>query len=269
MLGCGKDILIGVTRGAAARSTREHSNAVTTMGKKRRKKRFVWLRNLGKRLAVLMVPFCYNSYMWLIDRTSKEVYSDLPIIWDAMDRGENVLGAVWHQDAILGPFIGRGRDIIAMVSHSSLGNVLTEIMRKCHFIPVRGGSARGGKEALSEIIEYINARSGVICGMAVDGSRGPARKAQIGTVLIAQATGAPIYPIRLSAKRKFFAPTWDKTCVPFPFNRLVFVAGEPIHIPREADRAALEGYRAELERRLNELAERAEDFFRETPKNSV
>jgi lysophospholipid acyltransferase (LPLAT)-like uncharacterized protein len=227
----------------------------------RRKKRFVWLRNLGKRLAVWFVPPLYNYYMWLIYNTSREAYSDLSIIWNALERGENVLGAVWHQDAILGPFIGRGRDVITMVSFSSLGNVLTEIMRKCHFIPIRGGSSRGGKEALSEIIEYINARSGVVCGIAVDGSRGPARKAQIGMVLIAQATGAPIYPIRLWAKRKLFAPTWDRTCIPFPFNELVYMVGQPLHIPHDADRNSLEGYRADLEFRLNELAERAERFF--------
>ena len=147
------------------------------------------------------------------------------------------------------------------MSYSSLGNVLTEIMHRCHFIPVRGGSARGGKEALSEIIEYINARRGVICGIAVDGSRGPARKAQIGMVLIAQATGAPIYPIRLWAKRKLFAPTWDRTVVPFPFNRLVFMVGEPIHVSRDADKDTLENFRVELERRLNGLVERAERFF--------
>jgi lysophospholipid acyltransferase (LPLAT)-like uncharacterized protein len=201
--------------------------------------------------------------MWLIYNTSREAHSDLPVIWEALERGENVLGAVWHQDAILGPFLGRGRDVVTMVSLSSLGNVLTEIMRRCRFMPIRGGSSRGGKEALTEIIDYINARSSVVCGIAVDGSRGPARKAQIGIVLIAQETGAPIYPIRLWAKWKLFAPTWDKTCIPFPFNQLVYMVGEPLHVPRDADRIALEQCRVELERRLNELAERAERFFKE------
>ncbi len=231
------------------------------MVESRRKKKFRSLRNAGKWLAVRLIPPLYNSFMWLVHRTSKVVYSDLHKIWDAVGRDENVLGAIWHQDAILGPFIGRGRDVVAMVSRSDYGNVLAEIMRKCHFIPVRGGSGNRGMEALAEINEYINARNGVICGIAVDGSRGPARKAQIGIVLMAKATGATIYPARLWAKRKFHAATWDKTTIPFPFNRLVFLVGDPIRVPPDADRQALEAHRAELERRLDELVVRSGEYF--------
>ena len=137
-----------------------------------------------------------------------------------------------------------------------------EIFRRCHFIAVRGGGSRGGKEALSAIIDYINTHTGVLCGFAVDGSRGPARRAQIGLLLISQATGAPVYPMRSWAKRRLFAPTWDKTLVPLPFNRLVFLLGEPIRVPADADRVTLERLRVELERRLNELVWKAENFFK-------
>ena len=72
------------------------------MNNRRSTKRFNRLRNLGKRLAIWIIPPLYNSYMWFVYHTSKEVYSDLPRIWDAVARGESVLGAVWHQDAVLG-----------------------------------------------------------------------------------------------------------------------------------------------------------------------
>lgn len=216
---------------------------------------------MGKRLAVLIVPALYNSYMWLVYHTSKKTYMGVEKLWEMTARGENVLGAVWHQDGFISPFCHRGHDILTMVSYSSLGNVLTEIFHKCHFIPVRGGSARGGKEALAEMIEYINTHEGVLCGIAVDGSRGPERKARIGLLLIAQATGAPIYPMRSWAKRKLLAPTWDKTLIPLPFNHLVFFLGEPITVPADAGREALEDLRTELEHRLNELVKRSERFF--------
>ncbi len=230
---------------------------------RKKKKKFRWLRDLGKRLAVWMVPPLYNSYMWLVYHTSKKTYIGVQKLWELTARGENVLGAVWHQDGFISPFCHRGHDILTMVSRSSLGNVLTEIFRKCHFIPVRGGSSGGGKEALAEIIEYINTHKGALCGIAVDGSRGPERKARIGILLIAQATGAPVYPMRSWAKRRLFAPTWDRTLIPLPFNRLVFILGEPITVPADADREALESLRAELERRLNQLVERSERFFDE------
>lgn len=236
------------------------------MVESRRKKKFRWLRDFGKRLAPILIPPVYKTYMWLVMRTSTELYSDLPMIWDAVDRGGKVLGAVWHQDAILGPQLGSGREVVTMVSRSDFGNLLSAIMRKLNFIPIRGGSGNHGMEALAEIIEYIDTGKSMICGIAVDGSRGPARKVQIGTVLMAKATGVPIYPVRLWAKRKLVAPSWDRTTIPLPFNQMVFLVGELIHVPPDADREALEGYRVKLEDQLNELVERSENCFRKGTK---
>lgn len=209
----------------------------------------------------MLVPPLYNSYMWLVYNTSKKTFNNLTILWEMVDRGESVLGAVWHQDGFISPFCHRGHDILTMVSQSSLGDILTEIFRKCHFIPVRGGSTRGGKEALAEVINYINTHQGVLCGMAVDGSRGPARKAKIGTLLIAQATGSPIFPMRSWARRKVLAPTWDQTLIPLPLNHLVFFLGDPLIVPPEAGPEALEALRVELEQRLSDLADRSEAYF--------
>jgi lysophospholipid acyltransferase (LPLAT)-like uncharacterized protein len=199
--------------------------------------------------------------MWLVMRTSKQLHSDLPILWGALDRGEKVLGTVWHQDGFLGPLLGEGREVVVMVSRSDYGNVMAEVLRRLSYIPVRGGSGNRGMEALSEIIEYINTGKSVICGIAADGSRGPAQKAQIGTVLMAKATGVPIYPVRLWAKRKLVAPSWDRMTIPLPFNQLVFLVGDLIHVPPDADREALESYRAKLEDQLNKLVERSKNCF--------
>ena len=52
--------------------------------------------------------------------------------------------------------------------------------------------------------------------------------------------------------------SWDRFLVPRPFSRGLFVYGEPILVPREADEARLEAARREVERRLNEVTERAD-----------
>lgn len=236
------------------------------MTESRRKKKFRLLRDIGKRLAVWFVPPLFNTYIWIVYHTSKIAYSNLPRAWDAAERGDNVLGAVWHGDAMLGPFLGRGRKTITMVSRSDFGDVMAEILLRIHFVPVRGGSGNRGMEALTEMNEYISARKGVIAGIAVDGSRGPYHKAQIGIVLMAKATGAAIYPARFWSKRKLLMPTWDKMAFPLPFNQLFFAVADPIHVAPDADREALENHRAELERRLNELVERSENFFRNPKK---
>ena len=46
--------------------------------------------------------------------------------------------------------------------------------------------------------------------------------------------------------------------VPWPFTRALYIYGEPIVVPRDAD---VEHYRALLERTMNELAERSERDF--------
>jgi hypothetical protein len=227
----------------------------------KKEKKFAVLRNLGKYLAVALIPPLYNSYMWVVYRTSRKTFNNFPMLWEMIARGENVLGAVWHQDGFISPFCHRGHNILTMVSYSSLGNVLAEIFRRCHFIPIRGGSSKGGKEALAEVIDYINTHRGVLCGIAVDGSRGPARRARMGLLLIAQATGSPIYPMRSWARFKILASTWDHTLIPLPFNHLVFFLGEPLSVPPEAGPDAMEILRLELERRLNELADRSEKYF--------
>jgi lysophospholipid acyltransferase (LPLAT)-like uncharacterized protein len=65
-------------------------------------------------------------------------------------------------------------------------------------------------------------------------------------------------------KKKLFA-SWDRYMVPYPFSRGLFLYGDPIWVPREADDAALEAARLELETVLNRLTDQAEaDVKRQT-----
>jgi len=222
---------------------------------------------LAKSFLHLILPFIYNCYMWLVYNTSKKTYIGVPRLWEMTACGENVLFALWHQDAFIGPFCLRGHSILTMISHSDLGDIISRVLLKSDFIPIRGGSKKGGKAALELIIQYMKTHSGVPCGIAVDGSRGPARKAKIGALLIARATGAPIYPMRIWAKRCLFAPTWDKTSIPLPWNHLLFTLGEAIVVPSSSNEVLLEILRSELERRLNELAKESREFFRNRIEN--
>jgi len=47
--------------------------------------------------------------------------------------------------------------------------------------------------------------------------------------------------------------------VPYPFARGLFLYGQPIWVPREADDASLEASRLELETVLNRLTDQAEE----------
>jgi len=50
---------------------------------------------------------------------------------------------------------------------------------------------------------------------------------------------------------------WDKTPISLPFGRMGLVRGAEIRVPRDADDAALEATRIEVEKALNDVTERA------------
>jgi len=53
--------------------------------------------------------------------------------------------------------------------------------------------------------------------------------------------------------------------VPYPFSRGLFLYGDPLWVPREADDVALEAARLDLERVLNRLTDQAEAFVKREP----
>jgi lysophospholipid acyltransferase (LPLAT)-like uncharacterized protein len=52
--------------------------------------------------------------------------------------------------------------------------------------------------------------------------------------------------------------SWDRMVVPYPFTRAVFLYGDPITIARDED---VEAARQRVERAMNKLAERADNYF--------
>ena len=95
-------------------------------------------------------------------------------------------------------------------------------------------------------------------GFAVDGPRGPARKAQPGAVWLAKLTGNPVVPFHMEASSYWSLNSWDRTQIPKPFSTVALAVGEPVEVPSEADDALLDAKRAELERSLFALETRAE-----------
>ena len=199
--------------------------------------------------------------MRLVFYTSRKTYINFERLWTSLKNGENAIGAVYHQDSIISPFNYRGRKIVTMASASKDGEIISQVLERCGFIPIRGSSSNGGAAALRAIVTYMEDHTGVLTGITVDGPRGPARKIKHGILIIARSTGAPIYPLRAWAKPKFLFKNWDRTMLPLPFSRLVFMCGDPALIPKDADDEAIERYRAQLELDMQEMTKRAEAFF--------
>jgi len=210
-------------------------------------------RRLLQTLAVWVGPMIYKAYMRLVFWTSRVEAVGLQSLFAGADGGGVSLGAVWHQDIIAGGFFFRGRKVVAMASQSPDGEIAARALKRCGYIPVRGSSSRGGKEGLKEMLEYLRSHRGVIAGLSVDGPRGPAYRSKLGMLILAREMRVPLFPVRVWARRRILFQSWDRTMLPLPFNHIVAWTGEPIVVPCETKDADLEPYRAELDRRLNEL----------------
>ena len=90
-----------------------------------------------------------------------------------------------------------------------------------------------------------------------DGSQGPAKVAQGGSIVIASRAGIPILPMNWSLSRYKLFRSWDKTMLPMPFAKMVWVIGEPLTVPAKLDSDGMEEYRLILETRLADTYKRA------------
>ena len=209
------------------------------------------LKRLGENVAVR------RAASWLLARYIRFVYrtcrwttrgGDTPSqLWD---RGEPFICAVWHGRMLMIPFAWRrGAAMNMLISQHRDGDLIAGAIAHFGLGSVRGSSRRGGRAAFRAMVKALAA--GECAGITPDGSRGPAMRANDGIIALARLSGAPIVAVSYSTSRRSLLGAWDRTLVPLPFARGVFVWGEALRVPRDADAAACEAAREELEARLN------------------
>ena len=79
----------------------------------------------------------------------------------------------------------------------------------------------------------------------------------MGAVWLAKATGNPLLPFHAEAASAWTLDSWDRTQIPKPFTTVATAVGAPLHVPRDADDAALEEWRQRVQQSLAEGRKRA------------
>jgi lysophospholipid acyltransferase (LPLAT)-like uncharacterized protein len=159
----------------------------------------------------------------------------------------------WHAHLLLMLHSRFRRPISVISSRSKDGEYAARVFDWYGVDCVRGSSTRGGGAALREQIRRT--RAGMNIAFTPDGPTGPARVAKDGVVLAAQLSGLPIIPIAFAARTRKLLGSWDRMVVPYPFSKALFLYGEPILVPRDAD---IHEWRQRIEDKMNELADEAE-----------
>jgi len=171
----------------------------------------------------------------------------------------------WHGRHIMGPFLRpKGERIIAMFSRSADAELNALVGERLGLEIVRGSGGRkrkrsrdkGGARALLTLSKAL--KNGKTTAMIADIAHSKAREAGRGIILLAKLSGRPVVPyIYAFSREKILEKTWDKTAIPLPFGRSVFLMGEAFFVSPQADEAELEHKRMELTAIMNRLTDEA------------
>jgi len=148
-----------------------------------------------------------------------------------------VLYAFWHGGILGLTYFFRERNIQVLVSEHADGEYITQVIHRLGFGTVRGSTTHGGFRSLLELAR--RGREGFSIAITPDGPRGPRRKAQAGVLLAAQKSGVPILPLAMAAWPRKRLDSWDRSCIPAPFARIVYGFGPPLRMPTDAKPEAL------------------------------
>jgi hypothetical protein len=166
----------------------------------------------------------------------------------------------WHERIMMTTYWWRNRRIVVLTSQSRDGEYIARFIQRFGYGAVRGSSTRGAVGAVLKMARLM--RAGCAVCFVVDGPRGPRHVAKMGPALLAKRTGHPILPVTMALKKQWLLPTWDRFQVPKPFTRAKVFVESPIYVSADADEAELKKKRDELQRVLEDLNRRAEEWRR-------
>lgn len=236
------------------------------------------LNPFEKRLRNRLLGSLAGRYIRFVERTSTLV--------PGSDDGDAVMAAnhpaiiaMWHGEFMLvAPLAPKGFDIANMVALHGDAELIGRALETFDMALVRGGGSagrrkdRGGTRAFLEALRLLE--NGTSIAMTADVPPGPARRAGLGIIKLAQKSGRPILPIAVASSRFITFDTWSRMTVNLPASRLSLAVSPPMTVAGSADEAALEAARVQLGEALDAATRRAYDLvgadaFRTTPASGL
>lgn len=180
--------------------------------------------------------------------------------WEAASSdGKIPIYTFWHNRVLLSTYFWRQRRIVVMTSRSFDGEYIARFIQRFGYGAARGSSTRGATGAVVEMVRLM--RAGCPTAFTIDGPKGPRYVAKMGAVLLAKKTGHPILPFTITAEKFWEAKkSWDGFQVPKPLTRARVDIAAPIFVPSNANDEELNAKGDELQRALDELNQRGEQW---------
>lgn len=213
-------------------------------------------------LAAASDPRVARRARWLgrtIYFIARLLYSTLRLRLENAERFEPSAGAIfvtWHGRTLIPATYLRQRGYLALISLSRDGEIQNNFFQLLGYQTARGSTGRGGIRGALQMARRV--KEGGVLVMTPDGPRGPTHKVQLGVILMAEKSGAPIIPVAVSADRRWLMKSWDSYMLPKPFAKVPLLTGEPIMIPPNLDEAGRQRYADLVEVAINRLEREAE-----------
>lgn len=220
------------------------------------------LKDLGRTAAAQgAAGWTLARYLDLV-RITNRFALDPPDVYARLEPLQPFIGAMWHGQHFMAPYLRRPHDRAAsLVSRSADGEMNAIALRHLGIRAIRGSGARGrdprakgGSSALRAMLRAL--ADGENMFLTADIPK-IARRCGTGIVLLARMSGRPIVPVAVATSRRLEFGSWDRASVGLPLGRGAIVPGRAIWIAADADEAALEAVRLDVERELDRVHARA------------
>lgn len=179
------------------------------------------------------------------------------------DRVQNHPGgkicAGWHGRVFAATQLFRDLGVWTIISQSNDGIIQNKIFTRFGFNTIRGSSGRSGMKAALASIKVL--KKGAMMAFTPDGPRGPSGIIQPGIMMMAQKSGAYLFPVGVSAKNRWLIRSWDRWMVPKPFSEVMMIFGVPLFVPPNISDEEFEQIRIQFEKDLHKLEQEAEAYF--------
>jgi len=198
----------------------------------------------------------FAAYIRFAYRTSRWQRSGFEGMDAALQAGEPVIVALWHQRLMMSPYLFDASvgKIFTLTSSARAGRMAGKVQERFGFETIAMSSHKRHVALSREILGRI--RAGYSIGIATDGPRGPARVASTVPLVWARASGKRIFVVSFGARRVIRFPTWDRMMLPAPWTRGVLMCREwDQDVPRKASEEETESLRVKLEVALNEVTD--------------
>jgi lysophospholipid acyltransferase (LPLAT)-like uncharacterized protein len=210
----------------------------------------------GWNISLWVVPWLSSLLLRAVAATLRRSAIGLEHVHACLGRGERVIVAFWHGRLLMMPFAYRGQPVTILISQHRDGEYITRVAQWLGLGVVRGSATRGGAVAFKQLIQAL--QDGRHVGITPDGPKGPRHQVKSGVIELARLTGMPILPVAFGAWPRTILKSWDHFLIPHPFGRGIYVWGEPIYVPGDADKVAVEKLQSVLADRLDALGMEAD-----------